>query len=90
MTISTASSSPYCSILARRSSASTSPSSPVLTTTTFMPAMTALAALVPCAEDGMRQTVRWASPLARWYARTASSPASSPCEPAFGWSDTLS
>lgn len=69
---------------------STSPSSAVLTTTTFMPAMTALAALVPCAEDGMRQTVRCSSPLARWYARTARSPANSPCEPAFGWIETAS
>ena len=33
-----------------------------------MPAITALAALVPCAEDGIRQTVRCSSPLARWYA----------------------
>lgn len=58
MIISTASSSRYCSIFARRSSTSISPSSAVFTTTTFIPAMTALAALVPCAEEGMRQTVR--------------------------------
>ena len=32
------------------------------TATTFMPAMTALAGLVPCAEAGMRQTLRWPSP----------------------------
>ncbi|CAM5241768.1 hypothetical protein SCALM49S_07523 [Streptomyces californicus] len=55
-----------------------------------MPAITALAALVPCAEEGIRQTVRWSSPLARWYARTASSPANSPWEPALGWMDTAS
>ncbi len=69
---------------------STSPSSAVFTTTTFMPAMTALAALVPCAEDGIRQTVRPCSPFARWYARTARSPANSPCEPALGWMETAS
>lgn len=63
--ISTDSSSRYCSILARRSWTSISPSSAVFTTTTFMPAITALAALVPCAEDGMRQMVRCSSPLAR-------------------------
>ena len=55
-----------------------------------MPAITADAALVPCALDGIRQTVRAPWPLARWYARIASSPASSPCDPAFGCSDTAS
>ena len=59
-----------------------------LTTTTFMPAITADAALVPCAEEGIRQTVRCSSPLARWYPRMASSPASSPWLPALGWIDT--
>jgi hypothetical protein len=38
----------------------------VATTTTRMPAMTALAALVPCALAGMRQTSRSCSPLASW------------------------
>ena len=38
--------------------------SAALTTTTRMPAITAEAALVPCAEDGIRQTSRAASPLA--------------------------
>ena len=42
----------------RRSSRSTVPSSAALTTTTRMPAITADAALVPCAEDGIRQTSR--------------------------------
>ncbi|WP_259370517.1 hypothetical protein [Streptomyces sp. SCUT-3] len=60
------------------------------TTTTFMPAITALAALVPCAEEGMRQTVRCSWPLARWKARTASRPANSPWDPALGWMLTLS
>ena len=34
------------------------------TTTTSMPAITALAGLVPCAEEGIRQTLRWPSPRA--------------------------
>jgi hypothetical protein len=54
------------SILARRSAMSMSPVVAVLTTTTFMPAITALAALVPCALAGMRQTVRSCSPRERW------------------------
>ena len=45
---------------------STEPSSPALTTTTFMPAITAEAALVPWADDGIRQTLRAPSPRARW------------------------
>ena len=45
---------------------STLPSASQATTTTRMPAMAALAALVPWAEDGMRQTSRCASPRARW------------------------
>ncbi len=54
-------------ILALRSSRSISPWSPlVFTTTTRSPAMTALAAFVPWAEAGMRQTLRWSWPLARW------------------------
>ena len=42
------------------------PSAAVATTTTFMPASTAEAALVPCAEAGIRQTLRWSSPRERW------------------------
>ena len=38
----------------------------VPTTTTRMPAITALAALVPCALAGIRQTVRASSPRDRW------------------------
>src|SRR5258705_164062 len=45
------------------------------TTTTRMPAITALAALVPCALDGMRQTSRCDSPRSWWYAWIARSPA---------------
>ncbi len=36
------------------------------TTTTRIPAITADAALVPCAEDGIRHTSRASSPLATW------------------------
>ena len=38
------------------------PFSSHFTTTTFMPAITALAGLVPCAEVGIRQTLRSLSP----------------------------
>ena len=69
---------------------STDPSAADLTTTTFIPAITAEAAFVPCADDGIRQTRRSPSPLAWWYARIASRPASSPWEPAFGWIETRS
>ena len=55
-----------------------------------MPAMAALAAFVPCADEGMRHTVRCVLPFARCQARMARRPASSPCEPALGWSDTAS
>ncbi len=52
-----------CSLaLALISSMSILPSSRQRTTTTLMPAIAALAGLVPCAEDGIRQTVRWPSP----------------------------
>ncbi len=61
-----ASVSACCSHFARRSSGSTEPSSAAFTTTTFIPAMTAEAALVPWADDGIRQTSRCRSPLARW------------------------
>ena len=47
--------------------------------------MTADAALVPCADAGIRQTSRSASPRSTWYLRIASSPASSPWDPALGW-----
>ena len=50
----------------RRSSMSTLPSASVATTTTSIPAITALAALVPWALDGIRHTRRSSSPRARW------------------------
>jgi hypothetical protein len=75
--------------LARRSSRSTVPSLLPLTTTTFMPAITAEAALVPWALAGIRQMFRPSSPCARWYDRIASRPASSPWLPALGWIDTF-
>ena len=61
-----ASASAWGSILARRSSRSTDPSSVALTTTTFIPAITAEAALVPWADDGIRQTRRSVSPRDAW------------------------
>ena len=42
----------------------TSPFFCILTTTTFMPHMTADAGLVPCALTGTMHTLRWLSPLA--------------------------
>jgi hypothetical protein len=58
--------SPAFSHFEVRSARSTFPSSSHDTTTTLMPAITALAALVPCALDGMRQTVRCVSPRLVW------------------------
>jgi hypothetical protein len=60
------------------------------TTTTRIPAITELAAFVPWALLGIRQTSRSGAPVLRWYARIASNPASSPWLPAFGWTDTES
>ena len=64
------------------------PSRVLATTTTRMPAMTALAGLVPCADAGISTTSRCVSPRSRWYARITISPANSPCAPEFGCSDT--
>ena len=85
-----ASRSPAVAAFARRSSRSTLPWASQATTVTDMPAITAEAALVPWAEDGMRHTVRPSSPRDRWYALMASRPASSPCDPALGCSETAS
>ena len=63
---------------AAKSPVSTLPRSSHLTTTTFMPASTALAGLVPWADDGIRQTLRRACPSALSRARITSRPASSP------------
>ena len=51
-----------------------SPSSVQATTTTRMPAIAALAGLVPCAEEGIRQTLRWASPRERVIAADGEQP----------------
>ena len=69
---------------------SMAPSKPHVTTATRKPASTALAAFVPWAEEGIRQTSRPASPREAWYPLIASRPASSPWDPAFGWTDTAS
>ncbi|CFN77519.1 Uncharacterised protein [Bordetella pertussis] len=66
MIISAARRSPTCAILARRSARSTLPLASDATTTTSMPASWADAGLVPCAEAGIRQTLRWGWPLAWW------------------------
>ena len=52
----------WASALARRSARSTLPSSSQATTCTVIPAITALAGLVPWAELGIRQTCRPPSP----------------------------
>jgi hypothetical protein len=52
----------FASALARRSATSMLPFVSHATATTFMPAMTALAGFVPCAEVGIKQTLRCASP----------------------------
>jgi hypothetical protein len=58
--------SPAAAAFASRSVRSTLPRSSHATTTTLSPAITALAAFVPCALDGIRQTVRLVSPRLRW------------------------
>ena len=58
------------------------------TGTTCIPAITALAGLVPWADCGIRQVVRSLSPREWWNARMTSRPAYSPCEPALGCSET--
>src|SRR5674476_833392 len=67
VTMIAASLSAFAAIFAWRSSRSTEPSAAAFTTTTDSPASAAEAAFVPCAEDGMRQTVRWVSPRDSWY-----------------------
>ena len=79
-----------CSAFCRSSSLLMLPSASVLTLTIFMPAMTADAGLVPCAEVGMMHTLRCESPRDWWYARMAIRPAYSPLAPELGCSDTLS
>ena len=88
VTISAARLAECSAAFALRSATSMLPFASVFTTTTCMPAITALAGLVPCADCGIRQTVRCVSPRDSWYARITSSPVYSPCEPAFGCSET--
>ncbi len=79
---------PWSASFARRSARSTSPLSAVRTTSTFSPASAADAAFVPCADAGIRHTSRSTSPRDTWYSRIARRPASSPCDPAFGCTET--
>src|SRR5438046_1886069 len=73
-----------CAHFARRSVRSTLPLASHAVTTTSMPAICALAGLVPCAEEGIRQMLRCASPRLACHALMASKPAYSPCDPALG------
>ena len=59
-----------------------------LTATTRMPASTAEAGFVPCADVGIKHTSRSLPPFAWWKARMTSMPANSPCAPEFGCSET--
>ena len=52
-----------------------------------MPAMTAEAGFVPCAEEGIKAIFRCESPLDAWYARMTIKPAYSPCAPELGCID---
>ena len=88
VTMMAARSSACFSAFARRSSTSTFPWSSHFTTTTFMPAMTALAGFVPCADAGIRQMRRWPWPVCCRYSRMTSMPAYSPWAPLFGWNET--
>ena len=63
---------------------STLPIASHFVTTTLMPAICALAGLVPCALSGIRQMWRWASPRLSWKALMTSRPAYSPWLPALG------
>ncbi|MDT4875981.1 hypothetical protein FQZ97_1113920 [compost metagenome] len=49
-----------------------------------MLAICAEAGLVPCADAGIRQMLRWLSPRLWWYLRIASRPAYSPWAPELG------
>ena len=53
----------------------------------YQPAIAAVAGLVPWADEGIRQMLRWPSPRDWWYFWITSRPAYSPCEPAFGCSE---
>ena len=53
-----------------------------------MPAITALAGLVPWAEEGIKAIFLCESPLLKWYWRITIKPVYSPCAPLFGWKET--
>src|SRR5690554_7235067 len=63
------------------------PSSSHFVTTTWNPAITAEAGLVPCAEEGIKQIFLWDSLFDLWNALITINPAYSPCAPEFGWKD---
>lgn len=88
MTITAARLAAWAAALASRSAMSMLPWASQATATTRMPAITALAGLVPWALVGIRHTWRWPSPRLRCQARITIRPAYSPWEPAFGCRDT--
>lgn len=57
----------------------------VYTTTTFMPASTALAGLVPWADLGIKHTFLCPWPVLCRYFMIVKRPAYSPVAPEFGW-----
>ena len=77
-----------CSVaFSLRSSRSIFPYSSHLIITTFIPAITALAGFVPCADDGIRQIFLCSSPLLLKYSRIIINPVYSPAAPELGWNE---
>ena len=70
-------------LLALRSATSTLPLSSQSTTTTFILHIQGRGRLVPCADFGIRQILRWPSPQLRDSGGMAPMPAYSPCAPEF-------
>mmetsp|Transcript_16055 Transcript_16055/g.54722 ORF Transcript_16055/g.54722 Transcript_16055/m.54722 type:complete len:229 (+) Transcript_16055:694-1380(+) len=90
VTISAARLSLCFSAAARISSMFRLPFSSVPVTTIFMPHMAADAGLVPWADTGMMQMLRWPSPRDLWYSRIAMRPVYSPVAPELGCRETAS
>ncbi len=74
----------FSSALARQSARSVLPCSSHLTTTGVKPACTQEAGLVPCADSGIRRTVRCVCLRARRYSRMTTRPVYSPAAPEVG------
>ena len=69
MTIKAARLPAWRAAFARKSATSMLPAASQRTGITFIPAIAALAGLVPCADCGIRHTLRHASPRLAWYSR---------------------